>query len=188
MRFDQNPYNQILTASPSHGGDDFAAAESEVLLNESAAEVDVDRIIASINSSQVEVEYIPGRCFTAIFHGAELLSFNKLLNLDHRTGELHRYRAACLKAAERAVYTAEQLFECRRPELSERISVSLYRAGVKAFDNDELIAAYKLLIDGFREVGLLKENDPSHISSFDCLLQRCGVNEAVSIGITFRRA
>lgn len=188
MRFDQNTYNQILKANQSHVGDDFDAAESDVLLSESATEVDVDSVIESINTSQVEVEYIPGRCFTAIFHGAELLSFGKLLRLDHRTGELKRYRAACIRAAERAVYAAEQLFECHRPELSERLSVSLYRGAPTPFDNDELIASYKLLIDGFREVGLLKENDPSHISSFDSLLQRCGVNESVSIGITFRRA
>lgn len=168
--------------------DHYYEAKSGVLLGEAYPEDDVEKVIESISSSQIEVEYVPGRLFMAIFHGVSLLSFNAMLNFDPRTGELRRYRAACHRAAERAVSLAEQRFDCGRTALPGRLSVSLYRSGVEPLDNDELPASCKLLIDGFKATGLLQENDPSHIISFDTLMQRCGLDEAASIGITFRRA
>jgi len=150
-----------------------------------SADSDVGCVIESIETSQVEVEYLHGHLFSSTFHGASLLSLNKLLRLDHRTGELKRYRAACHNAAERAVRLVEQRYKCKRMPMPEGLAVSLYRSGVKPFDNDALVASNKFLIDGFRCAGLIKEDDPSHIASFDKLVQRCGVGEPLSIGIAF---
>lgn len=166
----------------------YYEAKSGVLLSEEHLEDDVEKAIESICSSQIEVEYVPGRLFTAIFQGASLLSFNAMLNFDPRTGELRRYRAACHHAAERAVGLVERQFGCERTALPGRLSVSLYRSGVESFDNDEMPAACKFLIDGFKTAGLLQEGDSSHIMSFDTLMQRCGAGEPASICITFRRA
>ena len=193
MRIDQKALTSLLKNQNLRVHGDFGGATITRLkmqgmrLPESpeSPESDVWRVIQSIETSRIETQYIPGIMFEATFRGAHLLSLNKLLRLDHRTGNLKRYRAACHAAAERSVVLATgQSIKLREP-LPKGLAVSLFRYGAKPFDNDALVASYKFIIDGFRCAGLIVEDDPSHIASFDRLIQRCGHDEAPSIGISF---
>lgn len=186
MRLNEKELRTILKNKSLAVRGQFGGALTPKLLPSSENEPNiVERSVASLNTCRIETRHIDGEMFEATFHGASLLSLNTLLRLDHRTGDLKRYRAACHNAAERAVLLAVCKSRPNRRTLPKNLAVSLFRSGVKPFDNDALVAAYKFLIDGFRCAGLIEDDNPTCISSFDRLVQTCGASVPPLTGINF---
>jgi len=174
--------NSHLRVSNQFGGE-LKATHAAVKDNASVSSADA--LVERLNNSTIHATYDVGVSFQARFSGAGLLSLNQLLRLDHRTGELKRYRHACHAAAERAMMLATSHVLSIRTPLPKGLAVTLERSGVKPFDNDSLVASFKFIIDGFKCAGLISEDDPSHITSFPTLKQNFGAGIQPSIGIIF---
>ncbi len=178
------------TSAPYRGMRGAVDAEdaSEVLLCGSMREIDTRIAVESFESCEIEVEYLHGYSFHAIFNGAILIPFGGLLRLGQRPKALERYRSACRNAAERAAFVAERQIGGEQVSLPRRLSVSVYFSGDIKYDSEDLAASCKFLLDGFRITGMLNPEDPQQIASFDCFMQRCGQGESPSVGMAFRSA
>lgn len=95
--------NTHLRVSGQFGGE---LKSTHAAVKDKASESFADALVERLNSSTIHASYDVGVSFQAHFSGAGLLSMNQLLRLDHRTGEMKRYRHACHAAAERAMMLA----------------------------------------------------------------------------------
>jgi hypothetical protein len=114
----------------------------------------------SIATSKIILHNEPNLRFGVGFVGARILTLNELLRSDLRV--INKYRRiwhdhcllACLSA-----------FGSRTHPIQSAVRLTLVRRGKNLVDNDGLAAAFKFAIDGFKEAGLIADDNPTIVKT-----------------------
>ncbi len=109
----------------------------------------------SLASAKMDASWDDQGRFFASYLGAHILSLNELLRLDLRS--INGYRKLWHKKAEESrLLTGKH----RHSTIAGAVRLTLYRQGKKLIDNDAMPAAFKFAIDGFKEAGLIVDDNP----------------------------
>lgn len=170
MRFSASELHGMLARSPHvKVNDAFGGSVPGKRRDGKGAKRPVDAS-ESVDRSVISGSMLAGKCFSAYWDGAHLLSLNELLRFDHRTGALKRYRSTCHEAASRAVY---QVSEGRPFTFREKVNIVLYRRAHQYLDADAVAAAFKFIIDGFRKAKLIPNDNPRYLGRIE-IVQELG--------------
>ena len=154
-----------------------AALPSSANVNASSP-LRIKRVVSSITASTPECEILPGVLVRIHWPGMTLLTLNEMLRVDHRN--LHAYRKACHDAVRNAILlTARRVHGLK---FDGQVKITLYRRGTRLVDTDGLYASFKFLIDGFRLVNIIRDDDPLTIVSLEHKQEK----GASAIGVTLK--
>lgn len=109
----------------------------------------------SVAQAQIHALWDDEGRFFASYLGAHILSLNELLRLDLRA--INGYRKLW---HERAMQSRLLSGPHRQKTIAGAVRLTLYRQGKKLIDNDAMPAAFKFTIDGFKEAGLIRDDNP----------------------------
>lgn len=132
--------------------------------------------VASTSLSHARITTLcePGIRFGAGFIGARLLSLNELLRIDMRI--MNRYRRLWHQQALVALRAGAGLSPGSLPG---PLRVTLFRRGKRLVDNDGLAASFKFAIDGFKEAGLILDDNPTIIETIELRQEKGGYAVAI---------
>ncbi len=141
----QGQKSALITASPKEKAQ--AKSRAEVAWN-------------SISASKIIIHNEPNLRFGVGFVGARILSLNELLRSDLRV--INKYRRVWHDHCLLACY---QAFGSRILPIQSAVRLTLVRRGKNLVDNDGLAAAFKFAIDGFKEAGLIADDNPTIVKT-----------------------
>lgn len=114
----------------------------------------------SLETAKISLHHEPGLRFGAGFDGARVLSLNELLRIDMRL--LNKYRKVWHA---KALLACQMAFGPRVIPFNSVVRVTLIRRGRNLVDNDGLAASFKFAIDGFKEAGLIADDNPTIVET-----------------------
>lgn len=161
MKLTEAQYKALLAAR----GASTLGVSSAVAHASSKALSASDKAIESLRQSRLLTKWEPDTRFVAAFDGARLLSLNELLRLDLRV--INRYRKLWHERAYQALLMSGSTF------IDGAVRLTLFRQGKRLVDNDGLAASFKFAIDGFKEAGLISDDNPMVVQNIP-LMQRQG--------------
>lgn len=119
----------------------------------------IKEVIRTLSEAVPTGEVISGQRVEIFWPGAQLLTLNELLRIDHR--KLTSYRHACHSVVREATWQlAKRTYGLK---FEGQVKVTLHRLAPKLIDPDGLHASFKFMIDGFRLAGVLSDDDPLSI-------------------------
>lgn len=119
-----------------------------------------DDYVDLLNAADLEIDIQQeGRYMRFTWHGARLMTYNKLLEAK---GYFHYYRYK--KAWHHHVELAVMQAKLNGFTFMEPVYVNALRVAKKMVDEDSLDACFKFAIDGFRYAHILQEDNPEHMT------------------------
>ena len=129
----------------------------------------VDEATNALQRSRIVLHHEPGARFGAGFIGAHVLSLNELLRIDLRV--LNKYRKAWHA---KALLACQMQFGPRIPTFDRKVRLTAIRSASRRLDGDAVASTFKFATDGFREAGLIRDDDPDSIDETIRLKQFVG--------------
>lgn len=127
-----------------------------------------EKAIESLRTATILTHLQANERFVAAFMGARLLSLNELLRLDLRV--INKYRTLWHKRAHESLLVSGKT---PTPQIDGAVRLTIFRQGKRLVDNDGLAASFKFAIDGFKEAGLIGDDNPTVVQNIP-LMQRKG--------------